>query len=280
MYEHGFATLFLAEVYGMSPRDDLARQADPGGRSHRANAKRRGRVAVSAAARGCGYLGDDLPGDGAAGGTNAGLRVPNETVDRCVDYVKKCQNADGGFRYMLQAPAKVRFRVRRRVSWRCTARACTKGPEIERGLGVPRSICPRAERPWQDGHFFYGHYYACRRCGRPAANGGSAGIRRCAMCSSPASSRMGRGPIRFVRNTARRWRRSFCRCRIIVCRFFSDEAIGGKCYARIQGHKEHGSDPCKSSCLAVSFCVFSVACVPGYLLCGYRLNALQTRGAG
>ena len=23
MYEHGFATLFLAEVYGMSPRDDL-----------------------------------------------------------------------------------------------------------------------------------------------------------------------------------------------------------------------------------------------------------------
>ena len=72
MYEHGFATLFLAEVYGMSPRDDmrdkLARAVD----LDCADAKRGGRVAVSAAARGCGYFGDDLPGDGAAGGAQCG----------------------------------------------------------------------------------------------------------------------------------------------------------------------------------------------------------------
>ena len=33
---------------------------------------------------------------------NAGLHVPNQTIDRCIEYVKKSQNADGGFRYMLQ----------------------------------------------------------------------------------------------------------------------------------------------------------------------------------
>src|SRR5437870_1452412 len=32
---------------------------------------------------------------------NAGLYVPNETIDRCIDYVKRSQNADGGFMYML-----------------------------------------------------------------------------------------------------------------------------------------------------------------------------------
>ena len=33
---------------------------------------------------------------------NAGLFVPNETIDRSIDYVKRSQNADGGFMYMIQ----------------------------------------------------------------------------------------------------------------------------------------------------------------------------------
>ena len=33
---------------------------------------------------------------------NAGIVVPNETVDRCIDYVKRSQNPDGGFMYMVQ----------------------------------------------------------------------------------------------------------------------------------------------------------------------------------
>src|SRR4029079_3264391 len=32
---------------------------------------------------------------------NPGLGFPNETIDRCIDYVKRSQNADGGFMYML-----------------------------------------------------------------------------------------------------------------------------------------------------------------------------------
>ena len=32
---------------------------------------------------------------------NAGIFVPKETIDRCTEYVKKCQTAEGGFRYQL-----------------------------------------------------------------------------------------------------------------------------------------------------------------------------------
>ena len=38
-----------------------------------------------------------------------GLFVPKETVDACIRYVKRSQNPDGGFRYMLQAGATSEF---------------------------------------------------------------------------------------------------------------------------------------------------------------------------
>ena len=34
---------------------------------------------------------------------NSGIKVPKQTIDRAVEYVRKCQNPDGGFKYMLQA---------------------------------------------------------------------------------------------------------------------------------------------------------------------------------
>ena len=85
--------------------------------------------------------------------------MPNETIDRCVEYVKKCQNPDGGFRYMLQ-------RGRERVS----ALGGGRRGAVQRGhlrragdrarAGVPRPVLAARAGDRQDGHFFYGHYYA------------------------------------------------------------------------------------------------------------------------
>ena len=33
---------------------------------------------------------------------DSGIDVPKEVIDRAMDYVKKSQNSDGGFRYLLQ----------------------------------------------------------------------------------------------------------------------------------------------------------------------------------
>jgi hypothetical protein len=159
MYEHGFATLFLSEVYGMSPRDDLhdklARaidlivrtQNDEGGWRYQ---PRREDADISVTI--CQVM-------ALRAARNAGLRVPNETVDRCVEYVKKCQNADGGFRYMLPEGESAFPRSAAGVVALYSA-GIYEGREIERGLAYLDQHVPRAQAIGMDGHFFYGHYYA------------------------------------------------------------------------------------------------------------------------
>ena len=66
---------------------------------------------------------------------NAGLFVPNETIDRATDYVKRCQNADGGFMYMLSAGGDSAFPALRRRRGR---------PEQRRHLPA----APRSPRAW------------------------------------------------------------------------------------------------------------------------------------
>jgi squalene-hopene cyclase-like protein/prenyltransferase/squalene oxidase-like repeat protein len=160
MYEHGFATLFLSEVYGMSPRDDLREklaraidlivrtQNDEGGWRYQ---PRRDDADISVTI--CQVM-------ALRAARNAGLKVPNETVDRCVTYVKKCQNSDGGFRYMLNEGESAFPRSAAGVVALYSA-GIYKGREIDRGLGYLEQFVPREQVAFgMDGHYFYGHYYA------------------------------------------------------------------------------------------------------------------------
>jgi prenyltransferase beta subunit len=159
MYEHGFATLYLAEVYGMSPRDDLreklARAIDLIVRTQNAEGgwryqPRREDADISVTI--CQVM-------ALRAARNAGLRVPNETIDRCIEYVKKCQNTDGGFRYMLQGGESAFPRSAAGVVALYSA-GVYEGPEIERGLAYLDQHLPRRQAIGIEGHFFYGHYYA------------------------------------------------------------------------------------------------------------------------
>ena len=53
---------------------------------------------------------------------NAGIFVPNATIDRCIDYVKRSQNADGGFMYMLSGPRRKPVSPQRRRRGRAAQR--------------------------------------------------------------------------------------------------------------------------------------------------------------
>jgi hypothetical protein len=161
MYEHGFATLFLAEVYGMSPRDDirdkLARAVDLIVRTQNAEGgwryqPRREDADISVTI--CQVM-------ALRAARNAGLKVPNETVDKCVDYVKRSQNADGGFRYML-TPGESAFPRSAAGVVALYSAGIYEGREVERGLAYLDQFLPRGggQGQLQDGHFFYGHYYA------------------------------------------------------------------------------------------------------------------------
>jgi prenyltransferase beta subunit len=134
MYGHGFATLFLAEVYGMASepavRDKLeaavkliiSTQNDEGGwryepRRHDAD------ISVSIA---------QLMALRAA--RNAGIYVPNDTIDRCIDYVKRSQNPDGGFMYQLSQPGESRFPRSAAGVVAFYNAGIYEGHELERGL--------------------------------------------------------------------------------------------------------------------------------------------------
>jgi hypothetical protein len=159
MYEHGFATLFLAEVYGMSPRDDLreklARSVDLIVRTQNTEG---------------GWRYQPRPDDADISVTvcqvmalraarNAGLRVPTDTIDRSIDYVKRCQNADGGFRYVT-APGESAFPRSAAGVVALYSAGIYEGPEISRGLAYVNQFRPQPLRPSADNYFFYGHYYA------------------------------------------------------------------------------------------------------------------------
>lgn len=159
MYGHGFATLFLAEVYGMTSdsqiRETLAKavkqiihsQNVDGGWRYQPKADDADisvticQVMALRAAR------------------NAGIYVPNETVDRCIDYVKRCQNPDGGFMYMLSQPGNSRFPRSAAGVVALYSAGVYEGEELRKGLDYLMERLPRGNAPSREPHFFYGHYY-------------------------------------------------------------------------------------------------------------------------
>ena len=158
MYGHGFATLFLAEVYGMSQRKDLrdkldsavelivrTQNAEGGWRYEpvRADADLSVTICQIMALRAA---------------RNAGIHVPNQTIDLCIEYVKRSQNADGGFRYTLPAPGS-RFPRSAAGVVALYSAGIYEGSEIEHGLDYLDGFLPSNRRQGQWGHFYYGQYY-------------------------------------------------------------------------------------------------------------------------
>jgi len=160
MYGHGFATLFLAEVYGMSPdpvvREKLSRavdlivrtQNDEGGWRYQP-IKYDADLSVTI----CSIM-------ALRAARNNGIRVPKATVDKAVDYVKKSQNPDGGFSYTLNSRGSA---FPRSAAGVCSLYNCGiyAGPEVERGLAYLMKHKPGAGGQGNVGGFyFYGNYYA------------------------------------------------------------------------------------------------------------------------
>jgi prenyltransferase beta subunit len=159
MYGHGFATLFLAEAYGMSPRDDL-----------RDKLSKAVNLIVNCQNDEGGWRYQPRPMDADVSVTicqvmalraarNAGLHVPAETIDRSIEYVKRCQNPDGGFGYTTQDRTSLFPRSAAGVVALYSA-GVYEGEEVESGLKYLLRENPNARNLASQGHFFYGHYYA------------------------------------------------------------------------------------------------------------------------
>lgn len=173
MYGHGFGTLFLAEVYGMAPPTDRERlrgtlsravkliietQNSEGGWRYRPE-RRDADLSVTI----CQIM-------ALRAARNAGFSVPKTTADRCIQYVKDCQDkrSTGGFRYQRQGGPVGFARTAAGVVALHSA-GVYQGEEVTKGLDFLLNYCkpgPQARGFLQDRemaiHYYYGHYYAAQ----------------------------------------------------------------------------------------------------------------------
>jgi hypothetical protein len=169
-YGHGFAMLFLAQCYG-----------DEQSTEYESRLKKLLDRAISLVARGQsprgGWLYSPL-GGGDEGSTtacvlqglracrNAGIKVPQTTIDRAVDYMRFCQNPDGGICYSSA------FRGASRVSISAAAVSCFYSAGIyDRQAGGDSPESAMVEKLWRylaqavknvedyKGHYCYHHFY-------------------------------------------------------------------------------------------------------------------------
>lgn len=159
MYEHGFATLFLAELHGMDPAIDarprLTAAVDLIVRSQNAQG---------------GWRYDPRPTDADLSVTvcqvmalraarNAGVGVAKETIDRAVDYIRRNQNPDGGFMYQRTGgPSKFPLTAAAVVA--LYNAGIYQSSEIDGAIKYLQENFAAGSSLQRETFFYYAHYYS------------------------------------------------------------------------------------------------------------------------
>ena len=169
MYQHGFGSLFLAEIHGTFP--DPAKQAKVRDMLEKAIA-----LIVKAQNREGGWRYKPEPEDSDVSVTvaqlmalraakNAGIFVDKSVVDKCVEYIKGCKLPDGGFMYQKGRPATGSLLPRSAAAIvGLYSAGIYEGEIIDKGLKFLMRYLPSGQRNNSDMradyHYYYGHYYA------------------------------------------------------------------------------------------------------------------------
>ncbi len=168
MYQHGFAALFLAELYGMMPT--AARQL-----RLREALEKAIRLVIDSQNKLGGWRYDPKPSESDVSVTvaqlmalraarNAGVFVPKSTVDAAVGYIKACQLADGGFCYIRnETQLGSAFARSAAAVVGLFSAGIYDGDNIDRGLKYLIRFIPnqRGVRDFfTERYFYYAHYYA------------------------------------------------------------------------------------------------------------------------
>ncbi len=179
MYGHGFATLFLGEVYGMTPEGDPGRDA-----VKEKLQKAIGLIEKSQSTQpgnDGGWRYQPVPYDADISVTicqvmalraarDAGIYVHPATMDRAIKYVQACQNPDGGFSYMARMGGGSQSGFGRSAAGVASLyySGHFQGSDLEKGLKYLKQYQPAraaahaapGEAMENEGNYFYGNYYA------------------------------------------------------------------------------------------------------------------------
>lgn len=163
MYGHGFATLFLAEVYGMTGEESVKEKLQKAVKLIQKTQNREG-----------GWRYQPVPYDADISVTicqvmalraarDAGIKVEKEVIDKSIQYVLNCQNPDGGFSYMARGGGGGNSGFPRSAAGVAALyyAGMFEGKNIEQGLNYLKAFTPGPGRGANhEGHYFYGQYYA------------------------------------------------------------------------------------------------------------------------
>ena len=166
MYSHGFATLFLGEVYGMTGDEQVKEKLQKAVRLIQKCQNPEG---------GWRYM--PVPYDADISVTicqvmalraarDAGIKVEKDVIDKAVGYVRRCQNPDGGFSYTANnggGGGSGFARSAAGVSALYYA-GIFEGDELKRGLDYIIGFVPGrgANAANAGSHYYYGQYYAAQ----------------------------------------------------------------------------------------------------------------------
>jgi hypothetical protein len=175
MYGHGFATLFLGEIYGMTG-DDAVKE-----KLQRAVALIE-RTQSNTPGNEGGWRYQPVPYDADISVTicqvmalraarDAGIKVDKDVIDKAIKYVRACQNPDGGFSYMARMGGGGGSGFARSAAGVAALyyAGVFEGNDLERGLKyikqfipgrAPQRVGPNGEAMDMEGHYYYGNYYA------------------------------------------------------------------------------------------------------------------------
>jgi hypothetical protein len=169
MYGHGFATLFLGEVYGMTGDDAVKEKLQRAvSLIERSQSKQPGNAG--------GWRYQPVPLDADISVTicqimalraarDAGVRVDHPVMASALSYVQSCQNPDGGFTYSLAGGRSASGYGRSAAGVASMYYAgLFSGPDLTRGLNYLRRYIWKPDSPGpdlaeQDANYFYGNYY-------------------------------------------------------------------------------------------------------------------------
>lgn len=161
MYEHGFATLFLAELHGT----DLDLQVRP-------QLSAAVELIIRAQNAKGGWRYDPRPTDAdlsvsvcqvmaLRAARNAGIGVAKETIDRAVDYIRRSQNPDGGFMYQHTGGSS-RFPLTAAAVVALYNAGIYDSTEIDAAIKYMQANFQTCSSLQRETFFFYAHYYSAQ----------------------------------------------------------------------------------------------------------------------
>lgn len=160
MYGHGFATLFLGELYGMTDDDEIKEKLQRAVHLIETTQNPQG-----------GWRYQPVPYDADISVTicevmalraaqDAGIKVQRSVRDKAIAYVQACQNGDGGFMYQAYTGGPSGFA---RTGAGCASlyyAGVFDSDNLRRGLEFLKQQTLFGNLGADERHFYYGNYYA------------------------------------------------------------------------------------------------------------------------